>query len=52
MPFQTGVNPGFCGLEQIRNMDVIEPEVPEYDGDIYFRDEEYDDTKPDYTFEG
>ena len=52
MPFQTGVNPGFCGLEQIRNMDVIEPEVPEYAGDIYFRDEEYDDTKPDYTFEG
>ena len=52
MPFQTGVNPGFCGLEQIRNMDVIEPEVPEYAGDIYFRDEEYDDTKPNYTFEG
>ena len=52
MPFQTGVNPGFCRIEEIRNLDIIEPEVPEYAGDAYFRDEEYDEAKPDYTFEG
>ena len=54
LPFQTGVNPGFCSIEEIKNknLDIIEPEVPEYAGDIYFRDEEYDDSEPDYTFEG
>lgn len=52
LPFQTGVNPGFCHIEEIKNMDIIEPEVPEYAGDIYFRDEEYENEKPDYTFEG
>ena len=54
LPFQTGVNPGFCSLEEIKNknMDIIEPEVPEYAGDVYFRDEEYDESNPDYTFEG
>ena len=52
MPFQTGVNPGFCRIEEIKNLDVIEPEVPEYPSDVYFRDEEYDEAKIDYTFEG
>jgi hypothetical protein len=54
LPFQTGVNPGFCRVEEIKNknLDIIEPEVPEYAGDIYFREEEYDDAEPDYTFEG
>jgi len=54
MPFQTGVNPGFCRLDDIRNknLEIIEPEVPEYPSDVYFRDEEYDEAKIDYTFEG
>ena len=52
LPFQTGVSPGFCSLEQIKEMDIIEPEVPEDAGDVYFQDEEYDEQKPDYTFEG
>ena len=52
LPFQTGISPGFCSLEQIKEMDIIEPEVPEYAGDVYFQDEEYDEEKPDYTFEG
>ena len=52
LPFQTGISPGFCSLEQIKEMDIIEPEVPEYAGDVYFQDEEYDEGKPDYTFEG
>ena len=52
MPFQTGVNPGFCRIEEIKNLDVIEPEGPEYPSDVYFRDEEYDEAKIDYTFEG
>ena len=54
LPFQTGVNPGFCSVEEIKNknLDIIEPEVPEYAGDVYFREEEYDDAEPDYTFEG
>ena len=52
LPFQTGVSPGFCSLEQIKEMDIIEPEVPEDAGDVYFQDEVYDEQKPDYTFEG
>ena len=52
LPFQTGVSPGFCSLEQIKEMDIIEPEVPEDAGDVYFQDEEYDEQNPDYTFEG
>ena len=54
MPFQTGVNPGFCRIDDIRNknLEIIEPEVPEYPSDVYFRDEEYDEAKIDYTFEG
>ena len=52
LPFQTGVNPGFCRVDDIKNLEIIEPEVPEYAGDIYFQDEEYDEAKPDYTFEG
>ena len=54
MPFQTGVNPGFCRLDDIRNknLEISEPEVPEYPSDVYFRDEEYDEAKIDYTFEG
>lgn len=54
MPFQTGVNPGFSRLDDIRNknLEIIEPEVPEYPSDVYFRDEEYDEAKIDYTFEG
>ena len=54
IPFQTGVNPGFCRLDDIRNknLEIIEPEVPEYPSDVYFRDEEYDEAKIDYTFEG
>ena len=52
LPVQTGISPGFCSLEQIKEMDIIEPEVPEYAGDVYFQDEEYDEGKPDYTFEG
>ena len=52
LPFQTGISPGFCSLEQIKEMDIIEPEVPEDAGDVYFQDEEYDEQKPDYTFEG
>ena len=54
IPFQTGVNPGFCRIDDIRNknLEIIEPEVPEYPSDVYFRDEEYDEAKIDYTFEG
>jgi hypothetical protein len=31
---------------------MIEPEVPEYANDKYFFDDDYEDAKPDYTFEG
>jgi len=52
--FQTGVQPGFCKLEEIqkKNLEMIEPEVPEYANDKYFFDDDYEDAKPDYTFEG
>ena len=52
LPFQTGVKPNFCRIDDIRNMEIVEPEVPEYAGDAYFREEEYDELEPDYTFEG
>ena len=50
--FQTGIQPGFCRLDDIRNVEIIEPEVPEYADDKYFIDDNYEDAKPDYTFEG
>jgi len=50
--FQTGIKPGFCRLDDIQNLEVIEPEVPEYADDKYFTDDDYEDAKPNYTFEG
>ena len=52
--FQAGVQPGFCRLEEIqkKNLEMIVPEVPEYADDKYFFDEDYEDAKPNYTFEG
>ena len=51
-PFQTGIKPGFCRLDDLRNFDIVEPEVPEYADDKYFVDDDYEDAKPDYNFEG
>ena len=50
--FQTGIKPGFCSLDDIRNVEIIEPEVPEFADDKYFVDDDYEDAKPDYKFEG
>lgn len=50
--FQTGIKPGFCRLDDIQNLDIKKPEVPEYADDKYFTDDDYEDAKPDYTFEG
>ena len=50
--FQTGIQPGFCRLDDIRNIEIVEPEVPEYADDKYFEDDDYEKAKPNYTFEG
>ena len=52
--FQSGIKPGFCGLDELRNYkldEIIEPEVPEYADDKYFDVDDYEDAKIDYTFE-
>ena len=50
--FQTGIKPGFCRLDDIRGLEIVEPEVPENADDKYFIDDDYEDAKPDYRFEG
>ena len=50
--FQTGISPGFCRPIDIQNLEIIEPEVPEYANDKYFVDDKYEDAKPNYRFMG
>jgi hypothetical protein len=52
LPFQTGIKPGFCKLDEIQHLEIAEPEVPEYADDKYFIDNDYEDAKPDYNFMG
>ena len=50
--FQTGIGPGFCREIDLQNLEADEPKVPEFADDKYFTDDKYENSKPDYKFEG
>ena len=50
--FQTGISPGFCKEIDLQNLERTEPEVPEFADDKYFTDDKYENSNPDYKFEG